>query len=227
MAFSIARVEKRFLSPGPQPNGLQASAAGLWCIDQVDHKVTLQDYTTGDVLLELQTDTVHSSGITLGGGYLWIASTYECKIAKLDPTTGKTIAKYDSPGSGVVAWRHGAADAQTTGAHGLEWKAGKLYVASPPSQFVHVMDPERWTEVHRFRTPGLRVHGLAWGEHDWLWVADTSNGTVSLCDPADGRIFQVIRVEAPAEVHGLTIHEGVLWYCDAHSRAIGRLLIEE
>ena len=226
MPFSIARVEKRFLSPGPQPNGLQASADGLWCIDQVDHKITLQDYATGAVLREFQTDTVHSSGITLGGGYLWIASTYECKIAKLDPTTGQTIAKYDSPGSGVVAWRHDAADAQTTGAHGLEWKDGKLYVAAPPSQFVHVMDPTSWTETHRFRTPGLRVHGLAWGDHGWLWVADTSNGTVSLCDPADGRIFQVIRVEAPAEVHGLTIHDGVLWYCDAHSREIGRLVVE-
>ena len=226
MPFAIARVEKRFLSPGPQPNGLQASAEGLWSIDQVDHKVTLQDYATGAVLREFQTDTVHSSGITLGGGYLWIASTYECKIAKLDPTTGQTIAKYDSPGSGVVAWRHDAADAQITGAHGLEWKDGKLYVASPPSQFVHVMDPASWTETHRFRTPGLRVHGLAWGDHGWLWVADTSNGTVSLCDPADGRIFQVIRVEAPAEVHGLTIHDGVLWYCDAHSREIGRLLVD-
>lgn len=232
MAFSIARVEKRFLSPGPQPNGLQAAADGLWCIDQVDNKIYRQDYHTGKVIFSAETDTVHSSGITLGGGYIWIASTYECKIAKLDPETGKTVAKYDSPGAGVVAWRDGAADAQTTGAHGLEWKAGKLYVASPPSQFVHVMDPETWTEVHRFRTPGLRVHGLAWEngeqtENSRLWVADTSNGTISLCDPADGRIFTVIRVEAPEEVHGLTIHEGVLWYCDAHSRQIGRLLVEE
>lgn len=227
MAFHIARVENKFLAPGPQPNGLQATADGLWTIDQVDNKVYCQDYATGEVTVAVDTDTVHSSGITFGGGYLWIASTYECKIAKLDPKTGKTVAKYESPGSGVVAWRHGAADAQTTGAHGLEWKDGKLYVASPPSQFVHVMDADTWTETHRFRTPGLRVHGLAWGKNDWLWVADTSNGTVSLCDPSDGRIFEVIRVEAPAEVHGLTIHEGVLWYCDAHSREIGRLIVEQ
>lgn len=226
MAFQIARVEEAFLSPGPQPNGLQATAEGLWCIDQVDNKVYCQDYATGEVTFAADTDTVHSSGITFGGGYLWIASTYECKIAKLDPKSGETVAKYESPGSGVVAWRHGAADAQTTGAHGLEWKDGKLYVASPPSQFVHVMDPESWTETHRFRTPGLRVHGLAWGDNGRLWVADTSNGTVSLCDPTDGRIFEVIRVEAPTEVHGLTIHEGVLWYCDAHSRQMGRLVVE-
>jgi hypothetical protein len=39
-------------------------------------------------------------------------------------------------------------------------------------------------------------------------------------------VFEVIRVEAPAEVHGMTVHEGVLWYCDAHTRDIGRLLVE-
>jgi hypothetical protein len=36
MAFQIARVEQRFTSPGAQPNGLQAAADGLWCIDQAD-----------------------------------------------------------------------------------------------------------------------------------------------------------------------------------------------
>ena len=32
--IKIARVEKLYKSPGPQPNGLQAAADGLWCIDQ-------------------------------------------------------------------------------------------------------------------------------------------------------------------------------------------------
>lgn len=225
MPTKIARVEPRFKSPHPHPNGIQAASDGLWCIDQVNHKVTRQDWKTGEVLFEAQTDTVHSSGITLGGGYLWIASTYEVKIAKLDPETGKTIAKYDSPGAGVVAWRQGAPDAGVTGAHGLEWKDGKLYVASPPSQMVHVMDPDTWEEVHRFRAPGLRVHGVAWGRDGFLWVADTSAGTVNLLDTTDGRVMDVLRIQAPTEVHGMTIHEGVLWYCDAETCEIGRLLV--
>jgi outer membrane protein assembly factor BamB len=225
MPFKTTQIEKRFQSPGPQPNGLQATADGLWCIDQVDNKVYCQDFESGDVKFEAQTDTVHSSGITIGGGFLWIASTYEIKIAKLDLASGKTIAKYDSPGSGIVAWREGIADAQKTGAHGLEWRDGKLYVASPPSQMVHVMDPDTWQEVARFRTPGLRVHGLAWSDNGRLWAADTSSGVISLLGD-DGRVFEVIRVEAPAEVHGMTVHEGVLWYCDAHTRDIGRLLVE-
>jgi streptogramin lyase len=90
---------------------------------------------------------------------------------------------------------------------------------------VHVMDPDTWQEVARFRTPGLRVHGLAWSDNGRLWAADTSSGVISLLGD-DGRVFEVIRVEAPAEIHGMTVHDGVLWYCDAHSRDIGRLLVE-
>ena len=52
MTFKIASVEKRFKSPGPQPNGLQAATDGLWCIDQVDNKVYRQDYETGEILFE-------------------------------------------------------------------------------------------------------------------------------------------------------------------------------
>ena len=67
MAENIARVEKRFKSPGPHPNGLQAAADGLWYIDQMDNKVYRLDYETGETLFAAQTDTQHSSGITLGG----------------------------------------------------------------------------------------------------------------------------------------------------------------
>lgn len=226
MAFTIAKVEKRFLSPGPQPNGLQATPEGLWCIDQQNNKVYRQDYDTGDVLFEAQTDTVHSSGITIGGGYLWIASTYESKIAKLDLDSGKTVEKYDSPGAGVVAWTEGTDAARQTGAHGLEWKDGRLYVASPPSQKVHVMDANSWREVNSFASGGLRVHGIAWGPDDKLWVSDTSSGVINLMNVDSGRIHKVIRVKDPDEVHGMTIHKGVLWFCNATTGEIGQLIVD-
>ncbi len=223
----IARVEKRFKSPGPQPNGLQAADDGLWVIDQADLKVYKLDWETGKTLFEAPTDTNHSSGITLGGGYLWIASTFELKIAKLSIETGESIEKCGSPGTGIIASREGVEGAQVSGAHGLEWKDGMLYVASPPSQMVHVMNPETWEEEHQFRTPGLRNHGVAWGENGRLWVADTSAGAVSLLDTKDGRVYDVFRVEAPDEVHGMTVHEDVLWYCDANTCDIGRLIRDE
>lgn len=225
MTVQIAHPQERFLSPGPQPNGLQAANDGLWCIDQVDLKIYKLDYETGAVLFAAQTDTEHSSGVTLGGGHMWISSTFELKIAKLDPTTGQTLEKFDSPGNGVVAWAD-QTNGRVTGAHGLEWQDGKVYVAAPPSQFIHVMDAVSWQEQYRFRAPGLRVHGLAWAPDGTLWVADTSAGTICRLDPQDGRIWEVIRVEAPTEIHGLTIHDGVLWYCDAATRSIGQLRLD-
>ena len=121
MTIKIAKVEKLYKSPGPQPNGLQAAEDGLWCIDQVDLKLYRTDYESGEVVFEADTDTEHSSGVTLGAGSVWVASTFELKIARLDPETGKTQEKYESPGSGVVAWVEDNDSARKTGAHGLEW----------------------------------------------------------------------------------------------------------
>ena len=91
---------------------------------------------------------------------------------------------------------------------------------------IHVVEVDSWNEVHRFRAPGSRVHGLAWGDRGRLWSADTSAGTVCLLDTADGRVYDAIRVEAPDEVHGLTMHNGTLWYCHAETRDIGCLIQE-
>jgi streptogramin lyase len=91
---------------------------------------------------------------------------------------------------------------------------------------IHVIDVDNWEEVHRFRAPGLRVHGLAWAGDGTLWVSDTSAGTVNRLDVEDGRVWEVIRLAAPDEVHGLTIRDNVLWYCDAATCDVGRLLVD-
>ena len=118
--------------------------------------------STDKVLFEAQTDTTHSNGITIGGGYLCISSTYENRIAKLDPATGVTITAYNSPESGIISFLEDTENSQSTGAHGLEWREGTLYVASPPSQIIHVINPNNWHEEYAFRVPGPRVHELAW-----------------------------------------------------------------
>ncbi|MBI4220000.1 MAG: hypothetical protein HY682_07660, partial [Chloroflexi bacterium] len=218
-------VEILFKSPGPQPNGLQAAQDGVWYIDQRDNKVYRLDWETGKTLFEAQTTTDRSSGITIGGGFMWIASTYDATIHKLKLNSGETVARYDTPGKGIVAFRDRKTDPRVTGAHGLEWRNGMLYVAVPPSQMVYVIEPEAWRVIHSFRTPGLRVHGVAWADDHLLWTADTAAGTVSLLDPVDGRVEDTFRVPAPHEVHGMTIRDGVLWFCDAETRDVGRLLL--
>lgn len=215
--LKIADTIQTFMAPGPKPNGLQATDDGLWCIDQGNSHIYKLDWQTGATLVDAPTDTVAPSGITLGDGLVWISSTNSCEIFAVDPDTGKTVEKYETPGAGVNATleHHGKARDKPTGDHGLEWKDGHIYIASPPSQYVHVMDVSTWKEVHRFKAPGYRVHGIAWAEEEGhMWAADTAAGTVSRLRVEDSRCYDVFRVLDPVQVHGMTIRNNVLWYCD-------------
>jgi streptogramin lyase len=218
-----ATVEKRFKSPGPQPNGLQAADDGLWCIDQVNLKVHKLDWDTGEVLHEFDTDTEHSSGITLGDGAVWITSTYQLEVVKIDPKDGQTIERFPDPGTGLTSSRELSGDTKESSSHGIEFRDGKVYVAGPPTQAIHVMDAKTWQEVGRFPSGGLRVHGIGWSNCGRLWVSDTSAGTVMLMDPENGRVYDVFRVDEPDEVHGMTVRNDEIWYCDAGTRDIGVL----
>jgi len=130
------------------------------------------------------------------------------------------VEKYPSPGAGINATReHLDAEAgrksQPTGDHGLEWDDGDLLIASPPSQYVHVIDTRNWSEIHRMKAPGFRVHGLSWAEQaGHVWIADTAFGVVSRHRLEDGRCYDAFRVNDPVQVHGMTMRENRLWYAD-------------
>src|SRR5256885_318766 len=67
------RVEKAFKAPGKAPNDLQDVPDGLWILDQVDpNKAFKVRYEDGSVLAQIQTESIHGSGITYGNGALWI-----------------------------------------------------------------------------------------------------------------------------------------------------------
>ena len=75
-------VKTVFKSPGPKPNGLQATRDGLWILDQGDNRAYLVDYQDGKVLRALDTDSKAGSGITYDGEAIWIASTYSREIIR-------------------------------------------------------------------------------------------------------------------------------------------------
>ena len=60
-----AKVETVFKTPGPKPNGLQATDEGLWILDQGDNHVYLVTYDSGKVLRDLATDTKSGSSRSL------------------------------------------------------------------------------------------------------------------------------------------------------------------
>ena len=96
------RVETVFKSPGPNPNGLQATGEGLWIIDGEGGRAHLVSYRDGRVLRGFDTETLHPSGITFDGTAIWVASTYSREIVRADASSGKTLAKHFTPGAGVI-----------------------------------------------------------------------------------------------------------------------------
>ena len=85
---TIGKVETVFKTPGPHPNGLQATAEGIWIIDQSNNYVYLVNYKDGKVLRSFLTEADRASGITHDGQALWLASTYNRELIRADDKTG-------------------------------------------------------------------------------------------------------------------------------------------
>lgn len=205
------KIETVFDAPGPQPNGMQATPEGLWILDQVTNQVSLVSYE-GEVLKTFDTESDRGSGITDTGAELWLASTYNRLIIKADRNSGATLASYPTPG------------ADKTGAHGMEMRDGKLWLAVPPSATIYQVDvTDGFTVLHSIPAPGNRPHGLAWDGDD-LWCVETNHRAIYRLDPQTGEQRGMIDIPEPyPEPHGMTLWEGYFWYCDAHTRAVCRL----
>lgn len=205
-------IETLYSTPGPHPNGLQATAEGIWCLDQQTNRLQMMDFASGKVLKELVTESDRGSGVTDDGDTLWISSTYNCKILRIDRQSGATIAEYAAPG------------ADKTGAHGLEWRDGKLWVATPPSATIYQLDPTANCAVLKsFPAPGNRPHGLGWRGVE-LWCVETNQRAIYCIDTGDGAIRFKLQLPAESpEPHGMTIWENQFWYCDADLHLICRL----
>jgi len=247
----VGKVEIVFNSPGPQPNGLQATKDGLWIIDQgVGNKAYLVSYEDGKVMRSFETETEKSSGITYDGEALWIGSTYSREIVRVDAMTGKAIERHFTPGAGVIYKMTGDPPARSsplakthprpqtkkgsgspvvggfqqgqllggaapgTGAHGQEWRDGKLWFAVPPSREVYRIDTKNWVVETKFPTAGNRPHGIGW-EGKYLWVTDSNWNAFFKHDPETGQMVEKIQLaDSDPLPHGMTIWQGMMWYCD-------------
>jgi len=185
----------------------------------------------GKVLRELQTESIHGSGITYGNGALWITSTKmtDPKIPpatlKVDPKTGKTLKSWVTPGSGYYG-NVTAERGSPSGAHGIKWVDGKYWMAVPAASKIFLMEPETGQIIRSIPGPGTtqRTHGLAW-DKGMLWCINSDDRAIYKLDPKNGGVVSKIQLskEDPAP-HGLDIDsKGVLWYCDAQSSWICKL----
>lgn len=249
----VGKVEIVFNSPATKPNGLQATKAGLWIIDQgPGNQAHLVEYKSGKVIKGFETETESSSGITFDGEAIWIGSTYSREIVRCNASTGKGIERHFTPGAGVIYKMAGDPPARSspvpedkrqktparqprpgapprvggfqmgqasstapgTGAHGQEWRDGKLWFCVPPSRHVYRVDPKTWTVEKQFPTAGNRPHGIGW-EGKYLWVTDSNLNAFFKHDVETGAMVEKIQLADNDPLpHGMTIWEGYMWYCD-------------
>ena len=237
-----------FKSPGPQPNGLQATREGLWIIDQAEGSLaSLVNYSDGKVLRSFKTDTVRPSGITFDGEAIWIGSTFSYENVRCNATTGAVIERHPTPGSMTYSMVGDPSPQRSPlagtpmqqarpelpgqgqpqllrltqtpstrfqGAHGQEWRDGRLWTTSTSSRSIFRIDPTKWVVEKRLQAPGPRPHGLAW-EGAYLWHGDADHKAFFKFDTESGQIVEKIQLAADDPLpHGLTIWEGTLWYCD-------------
>ncbi|PYV45313.1 MAG: hypothetical protein DMG06_03000 [Acidobacteria bacterium] len=227
------KVELAFRTPGPQPNGLPANRDGLWILDQKTNRVALVHFENGRVIREFKTETDAGSGITFDGSALWIASTYNCLLLKVDAQTGKTLHSFPTPGAGVVKWGSRDEHSKPTGAHGLEYWRGEIWVAVPPSATVYVMNPENGSVLRSFPAPGVRPHGLGWDPDGSLWCTESNYRSFFKMSPKNGHIQKQVMLPPTApEVngtvvvpHGMTVWERQIWFCVAESGEVYRFPI--
>jgi sugar lactone lactonase YvrE len=209
----VGKVETVFKSPGPKPNGLQATTDGLWIMDQGNNKVYLVAYADGTVLREFGTEANAASGITFDGEALWLASTYSRELIRCSATTGKTISKHFTPGAGIIYRMTGD-------------PAGRSSPLAPPPQ--PRPEGQRRTErqqvggfqmgqVQGAAAPGTGGHGLEWRDSK-LWVAVPPSRTVYRINPQTW----VVEKQWPSagnRPHGIGWEGKYLWVTDSNYNA--------
>jgi hypothetical protein len=217
-----------------QPNDMQFAPNGeLWILDQKDpNTVFTIDPKSGKVISSVVTESIHGSGITYGDNAWFITSTKvvtgKPSTLKVDPKTGKTLKKWETPGWGIYGAyltreRKPGELPLESGGHGVKWAGpnsggqGQYWLATPAGGKLYLINAEAGTVARSIPAPTIRTHGIAL-DGDHIWCVGSDEAEIYKLQMSDGAIVAKIvldKVNDPS-LHGLDIKDGVLWYCDAN-----------
>jgi hypothetical protein len=210
-------IEKLFKTESKNPNALEATPDALWVSDQITEMVYKVDWNTGKTLLSFPTESHNTSGLAVGGGYVWLdangASNRRDKrvsdraygeIVQADMKTGKTIKVWRTPWGGC---------------HGITYnnKTGKLWCLALGVMAVAELDPEDNLRILKmFPVSGDRPHGLDFDNAGDLWLVVAGDKIVEHRDAVTGQVKEVITLGlTDPDPHGAAIRNGYLYSCDA------------
>ena len=213
-----AKVERLFKAPDVHPNALEAAPDGLWIGDQVSERVFRVDWKTGKVLQEFQTESHNTSGIAVGAGFLWLSANGGVsgrrpprpmdkpfgEVFQADLKTGKTVKVHQ------LLWGGGV--------HGITFvpQTQKLWITALSIQAIAEIDPKDFRVLRLRPALGDRAHGLDW-DNGAIWCLFAGDHLVKKIDPDSGKVLEIVTLSATADPdpHGMCIHDGYMYYCDA------------
>lgn len=234
VAKRMAKTTKLFKSPQGFPNGLSASPEGLWIGEQklsgaqaaayhlpepksLVEEAWLVDWN-GKLLKTVKTPSRNTSGMAVGGGFVWmVANAQPNGVFQVDMNS-KLISHRQIPLGGVDGG----------GSHGALWQDGKLWISSlrlrgnlrvDPKTF----QPEFMIPFYQSFPDRVRYHDIAWDNGTmWQVVGNDSktykDGKPGLVryDTATGKVLETVDfLPGSSDPHGLTMHDGKLIGCDA------------
>ena len=236
-----AKTTKLFKSPPGYPNGIAVVPEGLWIAEQKESGGLAKIYNLpepkdlseaawlvdwhGKLLKTVTTPSLNTSGLAVGGGYIWMGANALPSEAN---TTNEGIFQVDM-NSKLVSHRQiplGPAD-NGGGCHGLFWHDGKLWIASLRMNGILRVDPTTWEPeffIPFYAVEGRpRYHGIAWDDGTiWLVTGNDSHsyseGRPGLVryEAATGKVLETADfAPGSCDPHGLAIHDGALVSCDA------------
>ena len=230
----MAKTTKLFKSPSGFPNGIAVTSEGLWIAEQKMSGAQAAEYHlpepkdlteacwlvdwNGKVLKTVTTQSRNTSGMAVGGGYVWMVANAPPEGVFQVDMNSKLISHRQIP--------LGPAN-DGGGCHGAMWHDGKLWIASLRLRANLRIDPETWQPefmIPFYQAPDrVRYHAIAWDDGTiWQVVGNDSHnyreGRPGLVryDAATGKVLETVDfVPNSCDPHGLAMHDGKLISCDA------------
>lgn len=202
--YSDGQVLKSFDTDTVRPSGITFDGEALWIGSTFSYENVRCDATTGAVLERRPTP-----GCTT---YAMAGDPPVRRSPLAPPPAAPAVraAAITPPAARLTQGPHG----RFQGAHGQEWRDGKLWTTSTSARSIYRIDPTSWVVEQRLSVPGPRPHGLAW-EGRYLWHGDGDLNAFFKYDLDSSQIVEKIQLaDTDPLAHGLTIWNGTLWYCD-------------
>ena len=230
----IAKTTKLFKCPSGFPNGVAATSEGLWIAEQklsgtqaasyhlpepasLIENAWLVDWN-GKVLKTVATPSRNTSGMAVGGGYVWMIANSSVEGVFQVDMNSKLISHRQIP--------LGPAN-DGGGCHGAMWHEDKLWIAALRLRGILRVDPKTFAPefmIPFYQAPNkTRYHDVAWDNGSIWQIVGNDCTKYSEYRPAlvryeasTGKVLEIVEF-APnsCDPHGLTLHDGALISCDA------------